>query len=207
MVAVVTADNRAKYAEQLGQMHRDRKKVFVDRFKWDLAVSGGEYEIDQFDTDTAVYLLELEPRTRGHLSSVRLLPTTGPHILGTLFPELCDGQVPVGEDVWELTRYCTTPDQPRSVTSPAGDRVGIALVEFALLFGIARYTYVTHMRLLSLLISQGWETEPLGLPKEINGQTLCALTLKISPATLQLFRRRYGYRYPVLELEPRAAAA
>jgi N-acyl-L-homoserine lactone synthetase len=206
MVAVVTANNRALYREQLTQMHRDRKRVFVDKFKWDVSVVDGEYEIDQFDTPQAVYLMELDPQTRCHLSSVRLLPTTQPHLLDTLFPELCDGDVPSASHVWEITRYCTNPDVPRAITSPAGDRVCIAMVEYALLHGITRYTYVTHMKLLSLLISQGWETEPLGLPCEIDGQMLGAMSLKITPATLQMFRDRYGYRKPMLEMQPAKAA-
>jgi N-acyl-L-homoserine lactone synthetase len=206
MVAVITANNRAFYREQLVQMHRDRKRVFVDRFKWDVAVVDEEYEVDQFDTQSAVYLMELDPASRSHLSSVRLLPTTQPHLLDTLFPELCDSEVPTGPHIWEITRYCTNPEVSRAVTSPAGDRVCIAMVEYALLNGITRFTYVTHMKLLSLLISQGWETEPLGLPREIDGQMLGAMSLKITPATLQLFRDRYGYRKPVLALEPAQAA-
>ena len=35
---------------------------------------------------------------------------------------------------------------------------------------------------------------------------LGAMSLKITPATLQMFRDRYGYREPVLELHPRKAA-
>jgi hypothetical protein len=34
-----------------------------------------------------------------------------------------------------------------------------------------------------------------------------AITMKVSSATLQLLRQRYGHRYPVLELEARAEAA
>ncbi len=207
MVAVVTEDNRAKYREQIAQMHRDRKKVFVDRWKWNVPVVDGEYEIDQFDTPSAVYLLGLDAQTRRHLSSVRLLPTTEPHILGSLFPELCEGEVPCGEDIWEITRYVETPDLPKAVARAAGDRVTVALVEFALLFGISAYTCTTHMGVVSQILAEGWECEPLGLPREINGEQLAALRLKISPATLQLFRQRFGSRRPVLEWETPAAAA
>ncbi len=207
MVAVVTSDNRSRYSEQLDQMHRDRKKVFVDRWKWKVPVVDGQFEIDQFDTEAAIYLLSLDAQTRMHLSSVRLLPTTQPHLLGSLFEELCEDEVPTGEDIWEITRYCEAPDPPKALARAAGDRISIALVEFALLYGITRYTCVTHIALLSQLLAEGWECEPLGLPKEINGDLLTALTMKVSSATLQLLRRRFGHRFPVLELEPRAEAA
>ena len=38
-------------------MHQDRKRIFVDRVKWDVPVLAGEFEVDQFDTDAAVYLI------------------------------------------------------------------------------------------------------------------------------------------------------
>ena len=43
-------------------MHRDRKKIFVDALKWDVPVVDGQYEIDQFDTDDAIYLLASMPQ-------------------------------------------------------------------------------------------------------------------------------------------------
>lgn len=207
MVAVITPDNRAKYREQLDQMHRDRKKVFVDRWKWDVPVVDGQYEIDQFDTPDAVYLLSLDAETRTHLSSVRLLPTTRPHLLGSLFEELCEDAPPASEDIWEITRYCEAPEWPKAIARAAGDRISIALVEFALLYGISCYVCVTHAAILSQVLAEGWECEPLGLPMEINGEMLMAITMKVSSATLQLLRQRYGHRYPVLELDARAEAA
>lgn len=207
MVAVITSDNRVKYREQLNQMHRDRKKVFVDRWKWSLPVVDGQYEIDQFDTESAVYLLGLDTASRAHLSSVRLLPTTKPYLLGSLFSELCEDAPPENEETWEITRYCEAPDSPKALARAAGDKIGIALVEFALLHGIANYVCVTHAAMLSQVLSEGWECEPLGLPKEINGELVVAITMKVSTAILQLLRQRCGQRYPVLELEARAEAA
>lgn len=207
MVAVITSENRARYREQIDQMHRDRKKVFVDRWKWDVPVIDGQYEIDQFDTDGAIYLLSLEAQSRIHLSSVRLLPTTEPYLLGTLFEELCENAPPEDEQTWEITRYCEAPDSPKAFARAAGDKIGIALVEFALLYGISNYVCVTHAAMLSQVLAEGWECEPLGLPREINGELLMAITMKVSTATLQLLRQRYGQRYPVLELEARAEAA
>ncbi|HTT98687.1 MAG TPA: acyl-homoserine-lactone synthase [Rhizomicrobium sp.] len=207
MVAVITSNNRAKYREQLNQMHRDRKKVFVDRWKWSVPVVDGQYEIDQFDTDDAVYLLGLDRLTHTHLSSVRLLPTTRPYLLGSLFDELCEEAPPESDDTWEITRYCEAPEWPKPSARAAGDKISIALVEFALLHGISRYVCVTHAAMLSQVLAEGWECEPLGLPKEINGESLMAIAMKVSTATLQLLRQRYGERYPVIELEARAEAA
>ena len=81
------------------------------------------------------------------------------------------------------------------------------MVEFGLLYGINRYTCLAETSFLSTVMAIGWECEPLGLPKEVNGETVGALLIKITPATLQLFRAKMGWRYPVLEVDAIAKAA
>ena len=89
----------------LRSMFAARKAVFVDLLKWDVPVIGGEFEIDQFDDEHAYYLVLADLDGR-HLGSARLLPTIRPHILGDLYPELCDDVPPCGDDVFEITRFC-----------------------------------------------------------------------------------------------------
>jgi acyl-homoserine lactone synthase len=86
-------------------MFEDRKRLFVDLLGWDVRVLAGRYEIDTFDGPDATYIAALDG-SRDHLASLRLLPTTGPHILGDLFPQLCDGAVPRGPAIAEITRLC-----------------------------------------------------------------------------------------------------
>jgi N-acyl-L-homoserine lactone synthetase len=206
MVDVITANNRHRYTALLEQMHRDRKKVFVDRFKWDIPVVDGQFEIDQFDNADAIYLMALDPRRQRHLGSVRLLPSTGSHLLADIFPHLCEKGVPAAPDVWEITRLLTTPAKdvdPR----PTHMQIIMALCEFGLLYGIRQYTCVVHMHLLSALLALGWECEPLGEPQLIAGDMCGALAINITPATLQLFRDRVQSRVPVLQLSDIAEAA
>lgn len=74
----------------LEAMFEARKRVFVDLLKWNVPVLGSKYEVDQFDTPDATYLI-LACEGGGHRASARLLPADQPHILGQLFPYLCDG--------------------------------------------------------------------------------------------------------------------
>jgi N-acyl-L-homoserine lactone synthetase len=206
MVNLVTSFNRSKFRAPLEAMHRDRKKIFVDTLKWDVPVVDGQYEIDQFDTDAAIYLVALAPETQRHLGSVRLLPTTGPHLLSEVFPFLCDKGVPIGDDIWEITRLCTAPAkdiEPRLIRR----RLATAMCEFGLLYGISRYTCVTHVQYLSNLLAVGWECELLGEPRQVDRDVVGALSISITPATLQLFREKLGSRTPVLQLDAFAAAA
>jgi acyl-homoserine lactone synthase len=206
MVDVITSNNRHKFASVLDQMHRDRKAVFVDRLKWDVPVIDGQFEVDQFDTDAAIYLVATDARHQRHLGSVRLLPSTGPHLLGEVFPHLCDKAVPTGGDVWEITRMCTHPSKDVDGLAVRRQLV-VALCEFGLLYGIRTYTVVTHVQMLSALLSVGWECEPLGEPQLVAGDMVGAMAIKISPATLQLLRERSMSRVPVLQLSDIAEAA
>jgi len=89
----------------LRAMFAARKSVFVDLLKWDVPVIDGRYEVDQFDDEHATYLV-LADAEGGHLGSARLLPTTRPHILDSLYADLCEAAPPRGLDIFEITRFC-----------------------------------------------------------------------------------------------------
>jgi N-acyl-L-homoserine lactone synthetase len=185
-------------------MHRDRKRVFVDRLGWKIDVVDSQFEIDQFDNTDAVYLVVHDEAANRHLGSVRLLPTTKPHILGTMFPHLCADAAPTGEDIWEITRLCTAPEL--SNARPVREAISLALTEFALLAGIRQYTLVTHLAYLSQLIAIGWDCEPLGMPAGDNGKMIGALAINITPATLTLLRSQIADNAPVLRWPTKVAA-
>ena len=92
----------------LDAMHRDRKKVFVDMLGWDVPVIDGQYEVDQFDDENAIYVVASDENGQ-HEGSIRLLPTTSPHLLGEIFPHLCNGPIPQAPDIFELSRACCPP--------------------------------------------------------------------------------------------------
>jgi N-acyl-L-homoserine lactone synthetase len=207
MVDVVTANNSYKFRALLDSMHRDRKRIFVDTLKWTVPVVDGQYEIDQFDNADAIYLVVSDVTKTEHLGSVRLLPTTRPHLMDSVFPMLCDKGVPRGENIWEITRFCTAPQLRGKKAWMAQSNLAVGMVEFALLYGIDQYTLLAETGFLSTIMAVGWECEPLGLPQEINGETVGALRIKITPATLQLMRAKMGWRHPILELDAIAQAA
>lgn len=202
MVQVIDATNRHANGATLQAMHADRKAVFVDRLKWNVPVIDDRYEMDEFDTERAIYLVAADPGTGMHLGSVRLLPTTHRHILGDIFPMLVEGDVPRGPDIYEITRLCTSPHLADwEAHNAVRERLATALIEYALTAGISRYTMMTHMAYLSQLLATGWDVEPLGLPKEIGGQMLGALMVNVKPETLTIFRAKFALPDPVLRLD------
>jgi acyl-homoserine lactone synthase len=180
-------------------MHCDRKRIFCDALGWQIPVAAGLFEIDQFDTDDAVYLIDIDPLGGKHLGSTRLLPSTKPHILGSLFPVLCDNDVPCGSDVWEITRFCSAPRLRREQTIKTRSHLWIALAEFALQHGISRYSCVAELPWMATLRDYAYRSFLLGEPKEINGEKLAALTVENSNNSLLDLRMKTGVRETVLE--------
>ena len=199
-VDLVLPENRLDYAVPLMQMHHHRKRVFVDTLGWKLASPYSWLEVDDFDDHRAVYLLARSAVTGDHEGSVRLLPTTGPHMLSRLFSSLCAGPVPAGEDCWEISRLVSSPDSAPGTSVVRVHRLlALALGEFALLNSIKRYTLVTEAHRVPALLSVGWPVEPLGLATCVMGQQLQALQISISTATLAKMRSRLRIATSVLE--------
>jgi N-acyl-L-homoserine lactone synthetase len=199
MIDLVLPEARYRFAAALMEMHSDRKQVFVDRLNWSLPARGSWLEVDQFDNDFAVYLLALDGGR--HQGSVRLLPSTCPTMLASLFPGLCPDGVPEGEEVWEISRLVTSPRDASGASVLKLHRLlALALIEFALLNGIRRYNLVAEARRVPALLAIGWTVAPLGLPTWCAGEELQALQVRIDDETLERVRARVRVWQPVLQV-------
>jgi N-acyl-L-homoserine lactone synthetase len=208
MIDLVLPEARFGFAGALMEMHHDRKQVFVDRLGWRLPAKGSWLEVDQFDNEYAVYLLARSPQGR-HQGSVRLLPSSRPHMLESLFSHLCPGGVPGGDDCWEISRLVTNPAEAAGTTILRVHRLlALALVEFAMDNRITRYSLVAEASRVPVLLSVGWPVVPLGLPTVVDGEQLQALQIELRPDTLEQMRRRLGIGHAVLRMleTPRKAA-
>jgi acyl-homoserine lactone synthase len=206
MIDLVLPENRFAFARALLEMHHDRKQVFVDRLGWGLPSGQSWLEVDDFDSEYAVYLLCREFGTGRHQASVRLLPSTQPHVLASVFPKLCAGSVPVAEDCWEISRLVATPAQTNGTALVKVHRLlALALVEFALLNRIRSYSLVIDADRVPALLSMGWEVRPLGLGALCQDREIQALQIVIVENTLATMRRKLGIdrsvlRHPAVEL-------
>jgi len=189
-------------AEQISQplrhpplrgMFEARKRVFVDLLGWDVPVLEGRFEADQFDDEHAAYLIVACGDGR-HAGSARLLPTARPHILDTLFPELCASPSPRGPEVMEITRFCLDRKQSARERLETRNMLVSALVRYALENGITAYTGVAEMGWLQQILAFGWRCRPLGLPRTVDGKMLGALRIDIGPDTPALLAANGIYR-------------
>lgn len=199
MIDVILPENRFAFAQALLEMHQDRKRVFVDRLGWELPSRASWLEVDQFDSEYAVYLVSRHFRTGRHQGSVRLLPSTQPHVLASLFPGLCAERVPVADDCWEISRLVASPAQTGGTALIRVHRLlALALVEFALLNRIRSYSLVTEADRVPALLSVGWNVRPLGLATTHQGRELQALQILIEESTLAAMQSRLGLERSVL---------
>lgn len=163
-------------------MFEARKRVFVDLLKWQVPVIEGRYEIDQFDTEHARYLILVDRQGR-HLASARLLPTTRPHILDSFYASLCEHEPPKGAGIFEITRFCLDRRIGATRRRQARDMLVTGLVRYALAGGIERYIAVAELGWLQQILGFGWRCMPLGLPQMVDGACLGALSIEIDGNT------------------------
>ncbi|MBN8799315.1 MAG: GNAT family N-acetyltransferase, partial [Stenotrophomonas nitritireducens] len=75
-------------------------------------------ERDRFDRPETVHLISRDDQ-HAIVGYARLLPTTGPYLLGEMFPQLLNGlPPPCSDEVWELSRF--------AVMDLRGARTGIS---------------------------------------------------------------------------------
>lgn len=166
----------------LRAMFAARKSVFVDLLKWQVPVIDGQYEIDQFDNDHAVYLVVAGPCGR-HLASARLLPTLRPHILGDLYPELCEVTPVRSAQVFEITRFCLDRALNAGERRQARNQLVQALASHALEHGITTYVAIAEMGWFQQILAFGWRCRPLGMAQRVGPDLLIAFRIEIDAAT------------------------
>lgn len=166
----------------LRSMFADRKSLFVDLFGWDVPVVEDRYEIDQFDTAGAVYIV-IAGDDGTHQASLRLLPTSRPHMLDTLFAHLCPLGVPSGEAIWESTRLCLPQRHGAARRRALRNWLISAMVDVALARGIEAYTGVLPEAFRRDVLAMGWRAEPLGPPLRMHGGSVGAFRAEIGQDT------------------------
>lgn len=166
----------------LDTMFNDRKRLFVDLFGWDVPVVDGQFEIDQFDTDQTVYIICADA-TGAHEASLRLMPTTRPHMLQDLFGHLCPGGVPTGPTTWESTRLCLPQRHGAARRRELRNALISAMVDFAIARGIERLTGVLPDAFRKEVLAMGWAAEPLGPPVRVESGVVGAFLAHVRPDT------------------------
>lgn len=166
---------------RMTSMFADRKRLFVDLMRWTVPVVEGQYEVDQFDNADAIYLIAVEDGE--HVGSMRLLRTDRPHILDSLFPELCAGGAPTGPGIAEITRLCLPCRLGTARRLEIRNRLISAMVDHVKSVGIISLTGVVSARFLAQVMAMGWRCERLGPTRSCNGASLAAFRVDLDTDT------------------------
>lgn len=174
--------------DKLESMFRLRREIFRDKLGWDVQTSNG-MERDYFDDLPNVTYIIGSGETGEALACWRLLPTTGPYMLKSIFPELLHGQpAPQALDVWELSRFAVATS--RAGTGVAGfGPISMTLMKesarFAIEHGIRRYVTVTTPPMERMLRQQGLHVHRFGPSIRIGVAVAVALVIEVDHQTLQ----------------------
>ncbi|MBO9444674.1 acyl-homoserine-lactone synthase [Ruegeria sp. R14_0] len=105
MIIVIDGINQHKFKDVLDEMHKLRARVFGDRLGWDVNIVDGR-ERDHFDDLHPAHVVSINDEGNV-VGCMRLLQTTGPHMLSDVFHSILDGEAPIrSAQVWEATRFC-----------------------------------------------------------------------------------------------------
>ncbi|WP_323782792.1 acyl-homoserine-lactone synthase [Thalassovita sp.] len=115
MIIVIDALNRHLFSDVLAEMHALRARVFAGRLGWEVNVKNG-MEIDQFDALNPAHVVCLDD-DGDVVGCMRLLQTTGPHMLADVFYNILDGEPPLrSARIWEATRFCVDTEKLKGTT-------------------------------------------------------------------------------------------
>jgi acyl homoserine lactone synthase len=161
----VQQHNAKRYSHLLEEMFRLRARVFRDRLKWDVKVTDG-MERDGYDEEDPAYLIYADAALEHVLGSLRLLPTTGPTLVGDVFADtLPDLARLTSPHIWECTRLCfdeARVGEKREGLMLASATLIAALGDVALAAGIQSILGNFDAKMLRLYRRIGCEVEVLG---------------------------------------------
>lgn len=202
MVHVITPANRSLYADALEDMFRMRHNVAVQELGWIIPNMDSARDQDEFDHEETIYFVELDSE-RNVIATARLNPTTRPHLMTEVFPELCEfSGVPIGEDIYEYSRFLVKKTGiKRRIYATAQAHISLAIVEYCLAAKIKHVSWVTYKRSYPLALRM-WKTRPLGLPRyfEADDADYIAAISDMTEESLQRTRNLAHIQRPVCEI-------
>lgn len=192
MIHIVTRDNAAEYTDQLEEMYRWRHRIYVEERGWKEIARPDGREIDQFDTEDAVYLIAIDDAGE-FAGSTRLNPTHRPNMLSDVFPHLVlRGKLPNSPKIWDWTRMFVVPAMRREAgRCPTLEKLFASVMELAIKEDLDALVTLAEVHWLTRLLKMGWIVDPLGLPSLIEGEFWVPFQCKVSAHILDATRQSF----------------
>jgi acyl-homoserine lactone synthase len=196
-IHVVSKDNRQLYKSYFDPYFRLRHDIYVKQRKWMALDRPDGREIDQFDTDEAVYLFCIDD---GRLiGAMRAVPTMMPNLMSEIFPYLNIREPIQRPDVYELSRIFVIPERRGEHAGPRVDMLLLTeIMEYGVSMGLTGFSIVLESWWLPRFERCGWKAHPLGLPQMIDGMSVLAVLVDCDEATWTSLCGQIGLRKPTL---------
>lgn len=202
MIIVIDALNRHEHPEILTQMHRLRARVFAGRLGWDVKVVNGE-ERDRFDALDPAHVVSVNDAGEV-VGCMRLLQTTGPHMLADVFAPLLDGEPPLrSARIWEATRFCVDTERlvdrrgPNSICHVTSE-VMIGAFEYGMEAGVSDAVAVIDPVMLRVMKRSGNAPyDYLGTPRQMGKVVALAVLMDCSTDRIERLREFAGIHHDV----------
>jgi acyl-homoserine lactone synthase len=196
-IHVVQKHNRRLYEGYFDPYFRLRHDIYVKQRKWMALDRPDGREIDQFDTDDAVYLFCLD---KGRLiGAMRALPTLSPTLLSDIFPDLSIRGPIQRPDVYELSRVFVVPERRGEHAGPRVETLLLtAITEYGFSIGLAGFSIVLESWWLPRFERCGWKAHPLGLPQMMDDMAVLAALVDCNEATWRSLCRQIDRTGPIL---------
>ena len=188
MIQVVDGTNRALFSAQLEQMYRRRHRGRVGAYGWHFSAPLPQPNIDEFDTEDAVLILELD-NARNVTGGLRLIPTARRSVIGTYFSHaVASGKPPMDDQIYELSHYFITEAQHGLSERQRLGRLFCAAFDYGLRKSVSHFSLICNMEFLPTLLSFHWSIIPLGLPIAHEDHECVAVLIELSHIALALTR-------------------
>lgn len=200
MAHIFVADwsNRKLFQKQLEQHFRLRHEIYVVERRWQALARPIDIEMDAFDTEHAIYLLALDS-CGNVVGGSRLIPTTRPHLLGDVFPQLANGTPPRAPDIYEWTRFFISfPHRTTGKSARVAGEMLCGLLEAGLRLGARKISVVCETFWPDRLRTLGWTVEMLGGPSRLDDCDVIGVLIEVTEAALESTRHFYGIEGSVL---------
>jgi N-acyl-L-homoserine lactone synthetase len=200
MIDVFNMETAHHLGDSLHTMFQVRYRVFIERRHYEVPHLR-EMEWDEFDTPAAVYFLGRD-RGSGPCAVGRMIPTTFPYMISSLWPELAgDGRLPSRPDVWEISRVGVERRlRPAARRRYLGGLI-CAFAEFGLRNNVTSFLVVSHESLIHHnLIDIGWRVDVLGAPRLVGQFPVVAAQVHLDPKSLRASYDAFGLAAPLMRL-------
>jgi acyl-homoserine lactone synthase len=169
MIIELRGSERAAYPEYFERMFKLRHEVFIRQRGWPLPAVRDK-EIDQYDRDDTVYLLDFRA-DESIQGMVRLTPTESGSLLADYFPHLVESSVSARSPlIVEATRYIFLPlSKRREENRIARGYLLSKMMEWCLRHHFTHLQCVVDISAFPGFVEMVPQTIPLGLPQPCGG--------------------------------------